>query len=185
MFDEFNNLWYPVYEWVETGPTQHYNYYADYTNDDAYSYRIRDSSLWYYGGSKERFTMIWTCSNAALMDRDSDGIGDTYGYDDPLGTGAVGMPYAWTSTTGMSQNGYTNPDSSNYCYIGFENLSRDLTYNVEFGMYGHNNGDFVRNFYQHAASQHHTIINSLNEATRDVTNNDKYYFSQTELYSGY
>ncbi|MCW3995635.1 MAG: hypothetical protein NWE98_05745 [Candidatus Bathyarchaeota archaeon] len=36
---------------------------------------------------------------------------------------------------------YGSLDSGNFCYIEFENLSRDLTYNLEFGMYGHNNGD--------------------------------------------
>ena len=184
-YDPETYEWYPIFEWVETGPTEHYNYYADYLYDESVSQAIRDSVLCYYGGSKERFTFIWTCSNAALMDLDNDNIGDTYGYIDPLNTGLVGMPYAWTGITTMSQNGYASPDSSNYCYIGFENLSRDLTNNVEFGAYNHNYGDFVRYFYYHAATEHHSIITSLNEATRDASNNNLTYFWQTDLYNGY
>jgi hypothetical protein len=167
--------------------TWHYGYYGDFADySNAYNNRIQDNNLYPYTGSKHRFTLIWTCVNADLFDTDDppDGIGDAYGYYDDayIGAGAVGMPYAWTRTTTLSQNGYANSDSSNFCYIGFENNSRALTDNSEF--INKNYGDFVRKFYWHAVNNRYSIKVSLNKAVDEMGTWHQYLW-QTELYNGY
>ena len=184
-WSEETQTWVPDYEWVEWGPTEHYYYYADYTDrDNAINYGIRDSSLWYSTGNKERFTMIWTCSSAILLDTNNDAVVDAYGYYDPLNTGAVGLPYAWTGTTGMNLNGYDSPDSSNYCYIGFDQMSRYLT-EYDYAFPYHNYGEFVRWFYYYAGYEHDSINTALNLATYQTSEYAVSSFGSTELHNGY
>ena len=175
----------PILEYV--GNTYHYCYYGDFIGgDDAYNNRIRDLSVYPRTGNKHRFTMIWTCSNGDWFDTDDDEQeeGDAYGYYDShdVGAGAVGMPYAWTRTTTLSQNGYEDSDSSNFCYIGFENNSRALTDQTEF--INKNYGDFVREFYHLAVVNRYTIKIALDLA---VDNMGTWHetLDDTELYNGY
>ncbi len=174
---------HPIFEYA--GTTMHFGYYGDFGDyTSAYNNRVQDNYLYPYTGNKHRFTIIWTCVNADLFDTNGDQIGDTYGYYDDayIGGGAVGMPYAWTRTTTLSQNGYAASDSSNFCYIGFENNSRALTDNSEF--INKNYGDFVRRFYYLAVVNRYSIKYALDIAVNDMGTWHQYLW-QTELYSGY
>jgi hypothetical protein len=120
---------------------KHANYYL-WFNPPYYYY-------WEPIPSKQYFAFIWTCANGGLY---FDSNGDTwnmtgitcantsqtkptyvptnnftnYGYiENPYSTPPTvgGMPYGFTGTLGMSTDGYQNPDTGDYCYIGWENIS--------------------------------------------------------------
>ena len=124
-------------------PFGHFGFYGQGTDlEDKYIYgnaTIGDST-----SSVQYFDFIWTCANGGIYwTNNNDGYnriaGINYGLNAnqpnnppsyyPLNTNTqygttyngieVGMPYAWTGTTGMSTNGYWF-SSGNYCYIGFE-----------------------------------------------------------------
>jgi len=170
----------PIWVWVIDGYVRHYAYYS---HTGSY-YGIRDYLLYPHTGYKHYFTFLWTCTLADLMDLDGDGDGDEYGYwDVEHGTGKVGMPYAWTQTTSLSQDGYGDPISSNFCYIGFENVSKRLTGSFE-GSASYNYADFIRRFYYHAIIDGDSINVALDRATSDMNvgmtrfdsaGNDLYY----------
>jgi len=163
----------PIWQFVIDGYVRHYAYYA---HSGSY-YGIRDYQLYSHTGPKHYFTMIWTCTTADLID-------DEYGYwDSEHATGAVGMPYAWTQTTSLDKDGYDDPTSSNFCYIGFENISKPLTESFEEGEYTY--ADFIRRFYYYAVIDQESIINALNYATDDMDVEGVDDFGDTELYNGY
>jgi hypothetical protein len=176
--------------WVSEGYVRHYAYYAD----SGEYYGIKDYAMYPHGGPKNYFTMIWTCTTADLFYDTSnppDGVGDEYGYwDTAHGTGKVGMPYAWTQTTSLDQNGYVNPVNSNYCYIGFENISKMVIDPFESsGTY--NYGDWIRKFYYYAVTMEYSINDALDAATNDMgvgmstfdaTGNDLYHGWQEEKF---
>jgi hypothetical protein len=182
-WDENYQIWWPIYEWIVDGYVRHYAYYAD---SGAY-YGIKDYALYPHTGYKHYFTMIWTCSNADLfLDTNGDGVGDEYGYwDTEHGTGKVGMPYAWTQTTALDKTGYDLPiGSSNFCYIGFENMSKMVTASFEGGP--NNYADFIRSFYYHALINQYSIRASLDRATRDMGVGMLYFNSPgNDLYHGW
>ncbi|MGB9853891.1 MAG: hypothetical protein ACPLRY_03670 [Candidatus Bathyarchaeales archaeon] len=164
--------WWPIYEWVVTGPTLHYAYYGWNGASEA----VVDRDLYGHPGPKHRFTFIYTCMNGDLIDGDKIGFVDTEN-----GTGIVGMPYAWTGTVNLSHDGYANPWGED-CYIGFENISKWLCDN-SFGDGSKNYGDFVRRFYVHAGSHHDEISWALDMASYEVLG--VYPFDETWLYNGY
>jgi len=129
-------------------PPSPYGYFGCYTDvPNAYviDYEIYNHAT-AYGSSKQHFTFMWTCSNGGLYWGNNgawqniSGVtwsasaptnpppsnpNTQYGYNHLVGNSVynrVGMPYAWTGTTGMSTNGYTSPSGS-YTYIGWENNS--------------------------------------------------------------
>lgn len=172
-------IWIPIYEWVVTGTTRHYAYYGSQGTSNG----IVDKYLYPHTGSKHRFTFIYTCVNGGLIDIDGNGSYDCYGFvDTQNGTEIVGMPYAWTKKTNLSWNGYASPDSNDYAYIGFENISKWMCDNSEFGYY--NYGDFVRRFYDYALGSHYSINDALDMAMLQVTLGMQ-DFGDSVLYNGY
>ena len=118
-YDEENMQWIPIWDWVYEGPERHYAYYGSQGSSNG----IEDYQVYGHTGPKHRFTFIYTCANGGLIDTDDDGDYDCYGYvDTQYGSGIVGMPYAWTQCSGLSWDGYGDPDYSGYAYIGFENI---------------------------------------------------------------
>ena len=182
MFEYGHWEWDPYYGypyWVTDGYVRHYAYYAD----SGTYYGIKDYAMYSHGGAKNYFTMIWTCSNADLFWGTSNP--PDYGYwDTTNGTGRVGMPYAWTKTLGLDKDGYFYPSGSDFCYIGFENISKPLTENFESSQ-SQNYADFIRSFYYQAVLQNKKIYQALDQAAlaMDVSGVDSY--SDTELYNGY
>ncbi|MEM2098692.1 MAG: hypothetical protein QXU99_02955 [Candidatus Bathyarchaeia archaeon] len=134
--------------------------------------------------SVQHFSFIWTWACGDLFINPCTGQ-LCYGYYD-YSTGAAGMPFAWTHTNNLSFDGYTNPDASSYCYIGFENSSKPLKEEIPATGYSHS--WFVYYFYDRAlgwgsGSTHHTIQNSLNYASMQVFGGVP--FHQCTLYTGY
>ncbi|MEM2081737.1 MAG: hypothetical protein QW744_05660 [Candidatus Bathyarchaeia archaeon] len=168
--------------WVIDGYVRHYAYYGDsgeYTG-------VIDFAMYPHGGAKHYFTMIWTCTNGDLFINPLTGQ-LCYGYyDSAHGTGWVGMPYAWTQTTGLDKTGYDPPiESSNFCYIGFENMSKLLTASFE-GHPTNNYGDFIRRFYYHALINQRSIKEALDYATADMgVGMSKFNAPGNDLYWGW
>src|SRR5437763_888790 len=78
------------------------------------------------------------------------------------------MPYAWTQSLNLAKDGYNSPYSSYFCYIGFENVSKNFLTHFE-GNNEHNYGDFIRAFYNHALNDQYCSINdALDRATYDM-----------------
>ena len=146
---------------------KHYQFYVS-----GGTQRIIDKEIyWETTNSVQYFTFIWTCACADLFINPFTGQ-LCYGYFDGYqGSGAVGMPYAWTHYDTLYFYGYTNPDTSNYCYIGFENSSKPLK--QEIPETGYTYSWFVSKFYDSAlgwgqGSPHNLFGQSLNYASMQV-----------------
>jgi hypothetical protein len=163
---------------ITTPPTP-FGYFGCYTSQSnssnlyVWDYEIYQYATT-YGASKNYFTFMWTCSNGGLYWLSSSGgysavqgiifpvvsnsmpnwipsnSNTYYGYR-VNSTHIVGMPYAWTGTTGMSTNGYTNPSGS-YTYIGWESSSPFMIDTPPSGSSSTNLQYlyFVYNFYNYA-----------------------------------
>jgi len=197
-----------------------YGYFGCFTNT-TYSY-VWDYDIYNSAtsngvrSSKNYFTFMWTCANGGLYWSTPQGaysviLGIIFPYTQtsmpagvPVNTNTyygyrvnsshiVGMPYAWTGTTSMSTNGYTNPSGS-YAYMGWENTSPFMgdkppagssTTSYEYLF-------FVYYFYSYATGQvtgyHETINDSLDYAARMTfgkdSSNNEYTFSTSILNKG-
>ena len=191
-----NGGWvYP--EWVSAGYTRHYNFYP---NNGVGG--IEDRSI--PGCAKAKFTFIYTCMNGGLYwnsvggqivegptDAGNQHSGTStnnamYAYlDTDKSTGEVGMPYKWLGDTSRSTNGYLYPDSSGYCYIGFQGRDPDLYQVWEQGSYSGTPryADWVKEFYNQL-SQGVTVKQALDGATNTIDSSIT-YFSGCSLYKGY
>jgi hypothetical protein len=142
--------YHATYFWPYPAPYGHLWCYGmpngvqDISDNLVYTHTTQGSTQTSY----ENFVFMWTCSNGGkywtapgVWDA-INGItystitGDTpptfnpvntntmYGFiDDQSPYTEVGMPFAWTGRTDLSQYGYSSPDYSGYCYIGFEGPS--------------------------------------------------------------
>jgi len=168
------------YNWQHwTEQVEHYNYYDNYGElvGDIEIYPQTDQGHHY-------FVFLWTCVNGEICGYyDSDWSGYYMGgYLIKYGTGPVGMPFSWMHQTGLSSNGYASPDSSDYCFIGFENVSRWLNDTTGYGSYTYAN--FTKKFYEEALQDDHTIKQALDHAAEYTFGQGK-TFADTELYTGY
>jgi len=140
-----------------------------------YDYEIYERT----GLGKTFFAFISTCMSAKLdLLVDGQPLGNgTYGYNNGI---PIGMPYAWTHGASMSTDGYANPDSGSFCYIGFPWGSAalvlddlDLAYpNVRYY-------DWVRNFSYYALNYDMSVNNALDQASYTCF---KKYFGSTALH---
>lgn len=162
-----NEPWYPV-------DVEHYQSFIEGLN-------LYDLHLWTKTGNGHHyFVFLWTCASAKQIgyyDEDYE-IGDGWWY---AGTGAVGWPYAWTQQdeNDLNDDGYIDPDDTDYCVIGFETFSPPLS-NVT----GYNSkilGDFVEAFYDSAlnTTNRQTINEALDYASQQAYGVD---FEDTPLY---
>jgi hypothetical protein len=142
---------------------------------------IYDHQLYSYTGNGHHyFAFIWTCASAkeiGYYDEDID-YGNGWTYE---GTGPVGWAYAWTrqDENDLNEDGFGDPDSTDYCFIGFETYSPPLS-NVT----GYNDkilGDFVEAFYDQALNtgNRQTINDALDYASQQAYGVD---FENTPLY---
>ena len=144
---------------------KHYYLYSDDSispNDG-----IRDEDIYDRTGSKtHRFIFIWTCSQA------DEGVGSAY----PT---PHGMAHCWTHKY-MNSDGFHTPDSSFRVFIGFHEISPNLSETA--GPYGYCYGNFIKYFYYFALYHHLNIHDSLNCASDWVYGVP---FDQCELWNGY
>ena len=120
-----------MYEWVfdwfpdPSLQTMHYDFYGTNGDDphDSYIYGWTN-----YPYSKQYFTFIGTCACGNVMPDPHNTNNYVYGYQDDINnTGMVGMPIAWLSRGDLSINGYNSPDSSGYCYLGWNSTSLGMS----------------------------------------------------------
>ena len=171
---------YPVY-YI---PVTHYQFY------DTYDAPIRDFEIGeitrrQYEGSTIHFVFLWTCVQANEIGSYHYSYWIYYPYYFYQGSGAAGMPFAWTfrSYTQMSSDGYASPDSGSYCFIGFEGFGIPLSEDIP-GSGGQNYGDFVKQFYYYALREGCSINQALDAASANILGEGK-TFQNTELYTGY
>jgi len=123
--------------------------------------------IYNYTANNHRFVFLWAC-----IQGDEVG-GYSSGYN-------RGMPYAWSHRAGMSTNGYADPDPDNYIFIGFENMSRSISYwPTPNDTYEH-----WLVFFYHYATNGSSIHNALDQASKAVWG-PAARFDTSELYNGY
>ena len=180
-FETADYYWTPDgYNWHHwTEQVEHYNYYDHYGElvGDIEIYPQTDQGHHY-------FVFLWTCVNGEICGYyDSDWSGYYMGgYLIKYGTGPVGMPFSWMHQAGLSSNGYASPDSSDYCFISFENLSHWLSDPTGYADY--TCGNFTAKFYEEALQDGNTINEALDLAATYTFGSEK-TFEDTELYTGY
>lgn len=158
--------------------------------------------------SYETFNFIWTCSNGG---RYWTGPGEwntvngithsnipeasptptftpvntntMYGFiDDESPYLEVGMPFAWTGRTDLRQDGYSNPDNTNYCYIGFEAPSLFMLNDLPESSPTKQAWQFATDFYYESLLYGYNAREGLDAASQYCYDCD---FDSTPLYSGY
>jgi hypothetical protein len=121
----------------------HYDYF------DSQGATIWDDEIYVKTGlGKHFFVLLWTCFQG-------NEIGDSH---------PRGMPYCWTHGATLSTDGYANPDSGLYCFIGFYKASPALAYR-SFQNYTVLAKDFILKFYYYALSLSYSIKDALNLAS--------------------
>lgn len=172
-------------EWYEV-PIEHYQYWPT-----DYEYNYPDppiNEFWdtlAYGGTTQGthyFVFMWHCAS-----------GKEIGYFDPYfidygngwhyhGTGPVGMAFSFTQQDNatLSEDGYGNPDETDYCFIGFETFSPPLS-NVT-GYNGKTLADFVTKFYNSSVVSHCSINQALDYAAWEAFGVD---YEDSVFYTGW
>ncbi len=144
--------------------TIHYNFYGHN------SQHIHDYDLYTWTSSpysKQHFSFIWTCACGNVILDPHDGQTYCYGYyDDLSNTGCVGMAYAWTHRTDLNLNGYGSPDSSGYCYMGWNSTSLGLSVDTGNPVYD-NYYYFLQFFYSYLVNGN-SIKSSLDYAANQI-----------------
>jgi hypothetical protein len=158
-------------------------------NGDVFDYQIYNLEP----TSKNYFCFISTCMSARLSVVTPQGqpLGNnyqTYGLNNGPGCSGyiVGMPFAWTHGASMSTNGYANPDSNQYCYIGFPWGSAPLSQtspplNSYYPSVYY--GQFVSNFFYAALILHYSVNQALDYASGICWSGQA--FQNTVLHSGF
>ncbi len=139
----------------------HYNFYGEN------GYDVHDKNVYTWTASpysKQRFTFIWTCACGNVIINPST-QNYCYGYFDNSNN-AVGMALAWTHRTDLNLDGYGSPDSSNYCYLGWNSTSLGISVYTGNPLY-HDYEHFIYYFYQHLANGY-SINDSLDYAANVI-----------------
>lgn len=156
---------------------------------DVFDYQIYS----YTSTPKNYFSFISACMSAALSATYPNGTKlfsdetGTYGLNNQNGgsTKPIGMPFAWTHGASISNNGYVNPDSSAYCYVGFPYGSAPLSQQsppIDPNYPTITYGNFVSDFFYNALSLHDSVNQALYYASQTCWSKD---FSASTLYNGF
>jgi len=133
---------------------------------------------------KTFFAFISTCLSARLSIPTDPNTGL------PLGTGSyganeggyevIGMPYAWTHGASINTDGYSNPDSGSFCYLGFPWGSAALALDDLDPAYPTvRYYDWVQDFFFYALTYDMSVNNALDHASYECFNK---YFGSTALH---
>jgi hypothetical protein len=116
---------------------------------------------------KAFFAFINTCMSANI-DSTTSGYVSTQGII-PGTYRARGMPFAWTHHKvgyGFSSNGYSSPDSGDFCYIGFPRGSAALDQPISNGTYTlMEYAGWVYEFFVAALDEDVSVINAMDIAS--------------------
>jgi hypothetical protein len=155
-------------------PPWYYFYYADAPPQNPSAENIDDwQDIRPYTIDNHQFVFLWACAQGNEVGGPLDPE-DHYGH---------GMPWAWTKRDDLNLDGYADPDTTSYCFIGFENMSKSISEPTGNGRYKH----FLVFFYYYALETQRSIKQALDKATEMVwgSSNGWHYFHQTELYNGW
>jgi hypothetical protein len=169
----------PIQGWVPVAyyPVEHYQFW------DSYDQAVNDHEIWPKTSSGVNyFVFIWACAQGKEIGSYHASYWLYYPFVWYAGTGAAGMPCAWIRRdyTQMSSDGYANPDSSPYCFIGFEGWSKPMSEQIDGT--NKNYGDFAKIFYQNLLQNGRSINDALDAASLSLWG---VYFTDTILYNGY
>lgn len=151
-----------------------HGFLMDYTGNE--SGNIQDAYIWTKTiNNKHDFIFIWSCGQASI---------DMYdqfpgGYCSECSAGR-GMNYAWEKITGMSDDGYDDPDTGNNVFLGYNWSSPN--FDQETDHYSFNYGDFAEYFYKYLLQYDKTVIQALDSASWDTIGD--WYFADTDLRQG-
>jgi hypothetical protein len=168
---DFYEIFIPV-------PVEHYYAFCgDMEDPDTLDY-----SLYFHTNNGHHyFVFLYTCASGKQIgyyDEDQYLGGGLYW----MGTGPLGWPYAWTHQDHfvLSDDGYGDPDETDYCFIGFETFSPPMT--NETGYNDKTMGDFVKAFYDQAldTEQSYMVKQALDYASYEAFG--VYHFYETQLY---
>lgn len=142
-----------------TWPWHYHSYVA--MRDDSGSW-VRDHDIYENSidenPNSKKMVLLWSCHLG------EDAMGEIINY--PCGDEAHGMPLAWNHDTGLSSNGYTNPDSSGQVFIGFTGLAHWLSTDVwgieDMGY------QFLLRFYWATLCDGRTVNDGLDYASNDL-----------------
>jgi hypothetical protein len=159
--------WIPIYGWVYDGSqTMHYWFYGEISAEDPKDDHLFGHTIGSY--SRQHFTFVWTCASANNMTDPNTGY-QCYGFiDNENNTGEVGWPYAWTARSDLHRDGYSDPDSSDYCYIGFKGSSKPLMEGINETDYYY--FSFINLFYTRLTLNYYqyTVKQSLDYASQMI-----------------
>lgn len=163
------------------GKENNYKYDGEYLHLYFWQTKYRevyDDQVWRHSEKgKMRFVFMWTCYSANYI----GGLAT-------LSNGStveIGFPYAWSRIDNLSGDGYKNPSSSDFCFIGFLEKGPLLTSN-----YTDQNGNqyllvgysFTKAFWQ-AVFNGKTIKQALDNASRTVFG-ERVNFGDCVFYKG-
>lgn len=173
MWDEYNEEWI----FYADVPVSHIAY------PDYYNIKVKDSDIYdSMDGFKHYGVFLWTCVagegiDGAAGSYDNDWYGYPYIPYYYIGTGARGMPFAFTGESNLDPTGYESPDtSSRHCFMGWKGLSKDLADNCEYSE-EFNYQDFLVLYYYYVLSITHdyTIKQALDRTCQDIWEADLIY----------
>jgi hypothetical protein len=156
---------------IEDGPWRYFIYEQRSQGYQGIPTTVDDwQDVYPYTENNHRFVFLWAC-----MQGDEVG-GYTSGYH-------RGMPYTWSHRNNLSTDGYADPDTGNYIFIGFENISKSLS---EWPTVNDTYKNWLVFFYYYATSGY-SIHQALDKASELVWYDTEgwQYFYQTPLYQGY
>ncbi|MEJ2271022.1 MAG: hypothetical protein P8X91_00730 [Candidatus Bathyarchaeota archaeon] len=168
---------------IQSIPVTHYYLYDSDDEEPIIPMSDVDVGSITYGGSNIEFVFLWSCSLGSEIGREHSSYYIDYPSTWMVGTGAAGMPYAWTyrDYTQMSSNGYESPDTGSFAFIGFEGFGVPVSQVIpDTG--GKNYGDFLKKFYYNALDDGDSINDALDDASDYVWGVE---FDETPLYEGY
>lgn len=166
----FQNEWHYM---VSTDLSQYNN-----PAENVFDYQIYDTT-----SDNNYFAYISTCLSANLNDGATFGGTGTYGANQGGSGKIIGMPYAWTHGASISTNGFYNPDSGPYCYIGFVGGSAALCQHIPYPDGTHIYYEFVYHFFDGLLNNQLTVNQALNWAAYHAFPYQG--FASTALYTGF
>jgi hypothetical protein len=154
-------------------------------DEDIFDYQIYDKT----STENHHFSYISVCHSASLYDGAwwssfyDDGATGTYGANYGGSGEIIGMPYAWTHGASISYNGFSNPDTGPYCYIGFVEGSAALAQHVPYPSGTHTYYEFGYHFFDGLLNNQLTVNQALDYAAHTVY--PPAWFAGTALYNGF
>jgi hypothetical protein len=148
---------------------EHYWVYDNETSTDSTNWIVDNATYHCMTTFRHDFVFLWACQQANIK-------GDISGND------SWGMAASWLGSYSLSDNGYIETaDTSDQCFIGFENVSMPFENSTHYSnyLYAH----FAALFYYYAIEGHFTVKNALDAAA--AVSCGEPWFGDTELYKGY